>query len=159
METEEQKFEVLYREGADTVRGYVRKRVTDREMTEDIVQEVFCVAWRKRGEFTASGNPMGWLIRAAKFKILEQYHRTDGGSQVLEEFDERLGIPEPGYAIAEWMEILEDLLDQCNFRIFQDYFLRGYTMKEIAEQKGMKENNIRVRLYRMKKRLNSQLED
>lgn len=157
METEEQKFEALYREGAEKVRGYVRKKVPDRELTEDIVQEVFCVAWRKRGEFTASGNPIGWLIRAARFKIMEQYHRTDGCSLVLEECDERLGIAEPGYAVAEWMEILEDLLDQCNFRIFQDYFLRGYTMREIAEQKGMKENNIRIRLYRMKKRLNSKL--
>ena len=158
MKTEEQRFEDLYLEGVEKVRTYVRKKITDRELTEDIVQEVFCVAWKKRRELTASGNPMGWLIRAARFKILEQYHNTEGGERFcLEEYDEEVGITESGYEIAEWMEILEGLLDQCSFRIFQDYFLLGYTMREIAEQKGMKENNLRVQLHRMRKRLHCQL--
>ena len=158
MKTEEQRFEDLYLEGVEKVRTYVRKKITDRELTEDIVQEVFCVAWKKRQEFTASGNPMGWLIRAARFKMLEQYHNTGGGGRSsLEEYEEEVGITEPGYEMAEWMEILEGLLDQYSFRIFQDYFLHGYTMKEIAQQKGMKENNLRVQLHRMRKRLHGQL--
>lgn len=158
MKTVEQRFEDLYREGVEKVRIYVRKKITDRELTEDIVQEVFCVAWKKRREFTDSGNPMGWLIRAARYKILEQYHNTESCERfLLEEYDEEFGITEPGYEIAEWMEILEGLLDQYSFRIFQDYFLFGYTMKEIAQQKGMKENNLRVQLYRMRKRLHCQL--
>ena len=158
MKTVEQRFEDLYREGVEKVRIYVRKKITDRELAEDIVQEVFCVAWKKRWEFTDSGNPMGWLIRAARFKILEQYHNTDGCGRFLpEEYDEEFGVTEPGYEIAEWMEILEGLLDQYSFRIFQDYFLLGYTMKEIAEQKGVKENNLRVQLCRMRKRLHCQL--
>lgn len=158
MEVSEQRFSELYLECVAGVRNYVKKRVMDPELTEDIVQEVFCVAWRKKEAFEKSENPMGWLINAAKYSLREQRrHIQDREWVPLEDRADLFAKKDCGYEMVEWEYILKEFLDHYEFQIFQDYFMFGHSAKKIAREKGITEGNLRIRLYRMKKRLTSTL--
>lgn len=160
LEVSEQRFSELYLECAAGVRNYVKKRVMDPELTEDIVQEVFCVAWRKKEVFEKSKNPMGWLINAAKYMLREQRrHIQDRDWISLEDRAELLAKKDCAYEMVEWEYILREFLDCREFQIFRDYFVFGHSTKRIACEKGITEGNLRIRLYRMKKRLTRTLQE
>lgn len=56
-------FEALYREHAGAVRTYVRRR-SDVEGADDLVAEVFLVAWRRLDDVPE--DPLPWLLGVAR---------------------------------------------------------------------------------------------
>jgi RNA polymerase sigma-70 factor (ECF subfamily) len=57
-------FEQLYRAHAGAVRTYARRR-SDAQTAEDVVADVFLVAWRKLGEVPGD-DPLPWLLAVAR---------------------------------------------------------------------------------------------
>jgi RNA polymerase sigma-70 factor (ECF subfamily) len=57
------RFEALYRAHAGAVRTYVRRR-SDVEGADDLVAEVFLVAWRRLGDVPE--DPLPWLLGVAR---------------------------------------------------------------------------------------------
>lgn len=56
-------FEALYRRNAPAVLAYARRRLTDPQDSEDVVVEVFGVAWRRRRDVPQDALP--WLYATA----------------------------------------------------------------------------------------------
>lgn len=56
-------FDQLYRDNAPAVFAYARRRLRDREDAEDVVVEVFSVAWRRRRVVPQPERP--WLYATA----------------------------------------------------------------------------------------------
>jgi RNA polymerase sigma-70 factor (ECF subfamily) len=66
------RFEALYREHAGAVRTYVRRRSAV-EGADDVVAEVFLVAWRRLGDVPE--DPLPWLLGVAR-RILANRRRA-----------------------------------------------------------------------------------
>lgn len=151
-EMTEEKFEAIYREHYKTVLQYVRGRVTE-EAAEDLTQEVFFTAWKKREKVEASHNPAGWLINAAKYKIKE-FRRDDAHAWTF--FDaEAYGLAEkdPAYEMVEWAMLLEDYLNDGGFQLYLEHFFLGRSVGELARREGVKETLLRMRLCRLRKKI------
>jgi RNA polymerase sigma-70 factor (ECF subfamily) len=59
---------------ADALYGYVRLRLAPRtENTDDVVQEVFLVAWQRIGTFRGQSPLRAWLFGIARHKIEDLY--------------------------------------------------------------------------------------
>lgn len=59
---------------ADPVYAYVRRRLAPRdELVEDVVQDVFLVAFQKLDTFAAQSSLVGWLLGIARHKIEDVY--------------------------------------------------------------------------------------
>lgn len=56
-------FEALYRRNAPAVLAYARRRLTDPQDSEDVVVEVFGIAWRRRRDLP--DDPLPWLYATA----------------------------------------------------------------------------------------------
>lgn len=69
----------------------------------------------------------------------------------LEELE--LGREELRYEVKELELTALATLDRQEWELVKDYYLYGVTISELASAEGITENNMRVRLWRLKKRL------
>ena len=123
-------------------------------MVEDIVQDVFLEAVRKYDSFKGHSNPVGWLCQAANYKIMEYNRLLQKLHMVC--FDELEYVENEyadGFMETELMLLLDASMTAEEKLHFYRFFLWGWTVEEIAEAEGISENNVRVKLTRLKKKL------
>lgn len=75
------RFEALYRAHAGAVRTYVRRR-SDAEGADDLVAEVFLVAWRRLGEVPE--DPLPWLLGVARRVLANRRRGASREAALLE---------------------------------------------------------------------------
>jgi RNA polymerase sigma-70 factor (ECF subfamily) len=73
------RFDELYREQAGEVRRYVRRR-WDTQSADDVVADVFVVAWRRLDDVPE--DPLPWLLGVAR-RVLANRRRGDARDQAL----------------------------------------------------------------------------
>ncbi|HWF75029.1 MAG TPA: sigma-70 family RNA polymerase sigma factor [Solirubrobacteraceae bacterium] len=76
-----ERFEVLYRSHAGAVRGYALRR-TGAAAADDVVAEVFLVAWRRLDDVPA--DPLPWLLGVGR-RVLANRRRGDERQAALRE--------------------------------------------------------------------------
>lgn len=81
-------FEAIYDGFADSLYRYVYKRVNIKEISEEIVQEIFVSLWNKRKSLEIQTSLEAYLFGAAKFRILT-YIRSE---RVRKEYAENFAL-------------------------------------------------------------------
>ncbi|MBE5883006.1 MAG: RNA polymerase sigma factor [Lachnospiraceae bacterium] len=153
-------FDKIYLRYKPKLLRYVYTMIENRDMAEDIVQETFYEAVRKYDVFSTHPNQMGWLYQTARYKIKECVRKVKPHAEVrfeptqLEPSDE-----EEGYCKAEMEMVIKDTLTAEEMLRFRRYFLWGESIAEIAERENVSENNMRVKVTRLKKKIESALKD
>ena len=74
------RFEALFRAHAGAVRTYVRRR-SDAEGADDVVAEVFLVAWRRLGDVPE--DPLPWLLGVARRVLANRRRRASRDAALL----------------------------------------------------------------------------
>lgn len=155
-------FEDLFRRNHAAVLSYARRRVIDSD-AEDVVAEVFTVAWRKREEVPARALP--WLYAVAAREVLH-HHRSRQRRFALDE--RAAGQPQvPGsdaYALVDDRMCIDAPLRRALARLGEDdaEILRLWAWEqlepaEIASVLGISAAASRVRLHRARRRLEAVL--
>lgn len=142
----------LYRENYEQLIHYVKGKISVGSPAEDIVQDAFCEALKKVEVLSIHPKPEGWLMETVKFKIREQNRRQ----QILysiDQFEMQLKRREVRYDIAELQLIMEHHLDVQERTLFYQYYMLGYSIRELAEKENKTEGNLRVKMYRLRKKL------
>ena len=68
-----QAFSEFYRHTSGQVTGLVRRVVIDPELSEEVVQEVFIVAWQDAAKYQESiGSPAAWLMTIAHRRAVDK---------------------------------------------------------------------------------------
>jgi RNA polymerase sigma-70 factor (ECF subfamily) len=90
-------FHAFYDRYAAKVLSYVRMLARQREIAEDVVQEVFLSVWRKAPSYRPDrGDVPGWLYTITRNKLVDVWRRK-GGMVEDEEFDfDQLLAPDAG---------------------------------------------------------------
>jgi RNA polymerase sigma-70 factor (ECF subfamily) len=82
LQTAEPEVQIEWAETVDRIRRYVAGRVGDREIAEDITQDVI-VRSIAAGALEHVDNPIGWLIRSASNAVIDHF-RTQRRSEMLD---------------------------------------------------------------------------
>ncbi len=93
-----QAFQLFYDRYVTRVTAYVRQLSRDREVIEDLVQEVFISVWRKAGSYRPDrGDVAGWLYTMTRNKLVDQWRRARDKAVELDAMDswEMPSIPAP----------------------------------------------------------------
>lgn len=70
---DDQAFSEFYRRTCRQVTGLVRRVVIDRELSEEVVQEVFIIVWQDAAKYRpAAGTPMAWLMTIAHRRAVDK---------------------------------------------------------------------------------------
>lgn len=79
-------FEQIYSRMADRLLHYVNSRVYDREISEEIVQEIFVSLWLKKTEFDSFPALEAYLFKASKYQILNHMRSEKVRQRYAEHF-------------------------------------------------------------------------
>ncbi len=151
---EDKEFSKLYQEYQPFLLKYVSAVVKDRSLAEDIIQETFYEALCQFDKFYDHPNQKGWLINVARFKIKEINRKMHSGELVLLQEESMHPVKSDiGYEMKELETVMSEVFDESEREYFLKYYLWGYSVKELADVEGVTENNMRVKLYRLKEKL------
>jgi RNA polymerase sigma factor (sigma-70 family) len=150
--------EAIEKDGS-RLRNYIRKRVLDRDATEDILQDVFSELVEAYRLLKPIEQVSAWLFRVAKNRIIDRFRgrKLESLSDTAygEEGDDALllvdllpsleGGPEAAYAGGVLLDELDDALDELpeeQRAVFVKHELEGYSFKELAAESGVSVNTL-----------------
>ncbi len=161
-------FDPLYRKYYPVVAGYIRKRVENKELTEDLASKTFEKALKGLDNFQWQGVSFSaWLFRIAR-NVLNDYFRSrkrrpaDVSWDVIQPFIEDKGIKPDEQVIMDEDElklyqIMAKLEKEDQYLLYYKFF-EGLTNVKIARITGLSETNVGTRLYRIRGKMKEFLE-
>jgi RNA polymerase sigma factor (sigma-70 family) len=161
-----QHFEALYVAHAGAVRGYAMRRTTAAQ-ADDVVAEVFLIAWRRLDDIPADARV--WLLGVAR-RVLANERRSSARRQAVQgRLEHHVGTGPEQAATAEQLLTLEpaaqhamDALRSLRESDREALLLIAWeelSHKEAARVLGVRESTFGVRLYRARRRLERALAD
>ena len=151
---DERQFQEIYREHAGRVLTYGRRRGVSASDAEDLVADVFLVAWRRREELPAE--PLGWLLGVAR-RVLANRQRGEGRRDALvERLKHRtISAGEPPEGEESDPEVLGALalLDARDRELLELLAWDGLTRVQIAAVFGVSTGAVAVRIHRARRKL------
>lgn len=133
-------------------KGLLKFGSVNKDDCQDIVQESLTAIHTKRHTWDESQPVEPWVAAIARYKIVD-YWRSRRREYLLEP------TKELGLNSSEKIEAKLDLAElkrQVDQELFDLLYLskvEGYTSKEISQMTGMSEENVRVSLHRLIRRL------
>lgn len=141
--------------------GFVRHRVRDAELAEDIVQDGFLKAMRHARELRDNESVVAWFYRILRHTIIDAYRRRDARTRALD----ALEAEPPAEMSAEderrlcgCLRLLVPILKPEYAEVIERVELQREPMDAVAKDLNVSTTNLRVRLHRARKQLQERLE-
>lgn len=161
-------FKCLFEQERERLHRFVLKLVDDADEAENIVQETFAEAYRQIGDFRGESAVSTWLFSIAKHLAYGHLRKTDRHKYLEHETIEFLDVDQGGtppetdkeVELSERKRMVHEALQQLPDhyrRIVQLRDLEEKSTTETADQLGLTEVNVRVRLHRARKELKERL--
>lgn len=145
-----------------SLRNYLRRRVSDPMLVEDLISDVFVKASAAISANRAPNNLTGWLYAAARTTVVDYYRSTRPDTVELDE-----NLPDTQHANDELLHqelamCLRPLVQQLP-AIYRDTLLatdfEGKTMQTLANEQGLSLSAIKSRTSRARFMLKEKLLD
>lgn len=157
MENSREFFDKLYMTEFTQIEKYVRRMLYDNNAVEDIVQDTFFEAYRKREELMKHPNIPGWLRVTAKNKVMKWEEKQRKYSLdfdfLLDNSVEERNPEVDDFRMVEIYTAVKEILSEEELELLRCYYEYGYTSQEIAEKLGISDTCFKVRILRMKQKI------
>jgi RNA polymerase sigma-70 factor (ECF subfamily) len=158
---EPQAFLALYDRYFDRVLGYVRMRIRDESVCEDIVSTVFTTALAQLRRFRGDGSFAGWLFQIAR-NAVRDVQRRPAGVSLPDEASSSEPDPEERILAYERAAQLHTVIRQLTpeeQHLLGLRFGAGLAFDEIGAIVGAAPGTVRVRLHRILEQLRRRYPD
>ena len=160
--TDHLEFNEMFRRNEAIVYNFIRYRILDKSLAQDVLQETFYLAYKKWDILKDHPNQTGWLLETARYKIQEfnrKITKLECETSLDDHDDHEYVAAKDEYGKAELDMVLETELDEEEKTRFSRYFVEGYKISEIAKLENISENNMCVRLSRLRGKIAQYLYD
>lgn len=157
----------LFRRYAVKVRGIATRLLHDRQEAEDMVQEVFLLVHRDCHKFDPSRSSASfWILRMAHFRAISRYRYLTSRQFYHHAEVEELAdvLPSPASSSELDAVVSRGMLGKMFEALSPDqretlrlYFFEGYTLPEIAGERGKILGTVKNHFYRGLDRLRRQI--
>lgn len=155
-----EEFEEFYRSYYLLITKFVFRQTEDSDITEDIVQDVFCLAYEKWKIVSVHPCPEGWLLQTAKYKLLEFWRKSARQEAIsMEEEELDSGAVDENYGMVEIEAVAEANLKMEEWNLLKSYYLEDKNVNRLAKQAGVKDSCIRMRISRVTRKLREVLRE
>lgn len=144
---------------------YAYSLTSDKEKSQDLLQETFLKALKYRGMFTHNTNFTAWIYTIMKNIFINDYRRNerarlifkDTGNEDSQKFEDQVNYvsPESLYISSEILKYINLLED--GYKVPFKLFLEGFKYKEIAETVGIPIGTVKSRIFFARKLLRTSL--
>jgi RNA polymerase sigma-70 factor (ECF subfamily) len=157
--TSQQLFEAVYEQHASAVKGYAMRR-TDPARADDVVAEVFLIAWRRLDDIPAEPRP--WLFGVARRVLANERRRLARQGATLHRLEPWPSagadpVDQPALADRPLEDALRNLSDSDREALLLTAW-EGLSHRDAARVLGVREATFTVRLHRARRRLGRALE-
>lgn len=149
---DEKAFEKLYNMYSDSMHGVIYNIVRDREIAEEVMQDVFIKAWHKADSYNSSkGRFFTWILNIARHSAIDKTR-----SKAFKNSNKNLNA-EFFVDILETSENLNDQMDAIGIgkyvkslgekckKIIEYLYFKGFTQKETSEELDIPLGTIKTR--------------
>jgi RNA polymerase sigma factor (sigma-70 family) len=145
----------------DQFLGYIRKRVDDPELAEDILQDGLLRAVRAGPRLRDEERLVPWFYSILQHAIVDAYRRRGVERRRLSpaEGDEPAAEPEDEAVLCECFRSLVPTLKAEYADLIQTVELGGESPQAAAARLGVTPNNLKVRRHRARQALRRRLEE
>lgn len=142
--------------------GYLTKRVGDREVAEEILQDAFAKVMERPEVAPTDEGVVPWFYRTLRNATIDQFRRNGAASRAAEAFGRELegrATPEPQLKaeICKCVTHLAGTLKPEYAEALNAIDIRGTAVKAFAEQHGLSASNAGVRVFRAREALKKRL--
>lgn len=157
-------FEALYRQHATRLYNLVSRMAAGAADAEDLLQDIFLLAYRKLGSFRGDSSLGTWLYRLAMNHCLDVLrNRQTRMGQVTDSMDEPDAVPvaAPGPAMGSVSRIdleraIEALPPACR-AAFLLHDVEGFGHQEVADILGVSEGTSKSQVHKARLRIRAHL--
>ncbi|MFD2555089.1 RNA polymerase sigma factor [Sphingobacterium tabacisoli] len=157
-------YHQLYNSYAPMIMARIRRLVLDREIAEELHQEVFLQIWNEREKLPTDVPFKAILLHRAKLQAYKYYHKASQdremrahlmaiATELYEELEEQINFKETNAAL---MTAITKLPEQRR-KIFVRIKLDGRSYEEVAEEFGVSLSTIKDHMTRALKFLRTEL--
>jgi RNA polymerase sigma factor (sigma-70 family) len=137
---------------------YLERRVGDRALAEDILQEAFVKVVARPEQAPVDEAIVPWFYRTLRNAAIDQFRRRGAADRAVEAFARELETHEAPSAgmeaeICACVSRLAATLKPDYAEALQAIEVEGTPVKTFAEQKGLSANNAAVRVFRAREAL------
>ncbi len=139
------------------LRGYIARRVRERDVVDDLLQEIFIKAQASLHAVRNQDSVTAWLYRIAANVITDHYRQQKPMEEMSDEF--AAPEPEPDY-IGELASCLQPLIDDLPDTYRAALVLseiEGLPQKEVADRLGLSLSGAKSRVQRGREKLRENL--
>ena len=141
-------FIALHKDNYPRVYSYIKRRINDPELAQELAADVFRVVWQKP---QTTGTEIAWLLTIARNLVGNAYRARDRQQALQEKLrfatTPTAGGTDEGSAVHEAMSALREK----DRDILQLAYWDGLTMAEIAGVLQCSESAAKVRLHRARR--------
>ena len=142
---------------------YVRRRVDDPELAEDIVHDSLLKALKSAPSLRDDERLIPWFFSILRNAIFDEYRKRGVVRRHVEQVDEMPDIPdlsdEEERTICACFRALLPSLKPEYVELIESLDLGGETPESVANRLGITPSNLKVRRHRARRALRQQLEE
>lgn len=149
-------FAHIYETYANSVYAFLKLRLHDPYLIEDIFQETFLAVYRQLAELDEVNHPKAWILTIAHRKMVDHLRKSsrEVSDDSLADASERAA--DPDYSDLFAGELL-GMLDPVSRVIVYGIYIEGLTCKEMAGVLGIPEGTVKSRCYHARAKLKEKL--
>lgn len=142
----------LYRDEGGRLERQIARRIGNRSLAQDLVQDVFLRLWERKGEL--QGNPAAFLSRAARNAAIDHLRRETVRRAWQAGAAPPLPPPDPAFELlsarqsAEAVRRALEAMPETTRRLFLMNRAQGLSFHEIAARCGMSRRNVAKHMAR-----------
>ena len=161
MEGQNELFWQLLEPEHDLARSFCRKLLGNREDGDDLYQDALVAALTNFSSLREREKIKAWLYRIIinKYKNLKRRRYLRFVLPLTTEISETVGNenPEPMYAARQRLETAFKVLSPDEQALVTLFEMEGWSLSELAVLTGKKENAVKVRLFRLRRKMRKEL--
>jgi RNA polymerase sigma factor (sigma-70 family) len=149
---DQQAFSYLYDNYSGALYGIINQIVPDREIANDVLQEIFVNIWKKIGTYDAAkGRLFTWMLNIARNaaidKIRSKAYQDSLKNQPLPENVNSFSNQQVGPQVDDYglRKVINKLKDEQKMLIELSYF-QGFTHEEIARSLNIPLGTVKTRI-------------
>jgi RNA polymerase sigma-70 factor (ECF subfamily) len=137
---------------------YLERRVGDRDLAEDILQDAFAKVMERPDQAPADEGAVPWFYRTLRNAAIDRFRRRGAAGRAMEAFARELdtqAAPEPEMRaeICACVSRLAGTLKPEYAEVLQAIDVEGTPVKTFAAQRGLSASNAGVRVFRAREAL------
>lgn len=157
-------FDFIYQKYFQKLYGAAYKRLQNRELTEEVVQELFISLWERRSKLNILGTLDSYLFSSIKYLTIAQFKKNnlfEQYSATLIPQENDLNFTEEVVAFDELNEAYQKALQILPKRCREVFVLKrtGLSQREISEKLDISEKTVENQMTKALKMLRDALRD